>query len=319
VTTITDEADVCLSLLTTLRNHREPARSEWDRLWTSDGYRRLKRREAAMGRALEDSAFAAFLRADSTQARAAALEKTLQVWRVADLTQAGRLALAYLPAGATIRAKVYLLIKPRQNSFVFDQSTDPAIMLYLDPTIPRPKFENTVAHELHHIGYSTACASDEDTTRSEAVQTCRTWLGAFGEGLAMLAAAGGPDIHPHAVSPPEDRARWDGDMARFPEDLRRVQGFFEDILDGRLADQDSIRAHAMEFFGVQGPWYTVGYKMAVVIEKTEGRAALIASICDPVELLREYNRAAARSGTPGAPALPLWPDSFLDRLASKRR
>ena len=86
-----------------------------------------------------------------------------------------------------------------------------------------------------------------------------------------------------------------------------------------LADQDSIRAQAMEFFGVQGPWYTVGYKMAVTIENTEGRAALIATICDPVELLREYNRAAPRSGSPGAPALPLWPDSFLDRLGPKRR
>ena len=74
----------------------------------------------------------------------------------------------------------------------------------------------------------------------------------------------------------------------------------------------------MQFFGVQGPWYTVGYKMAVTIEQVEGRAALIAAICDPVELLRAYNRAAADSGSHGAPALPLWPDSMLNRLGQRR-
>ena len=73
----------------------------------------------------------------------------------------------------------------------------------------------------------------------------------------------------------------------------------------------------MEFFGVQGPWYTVGYKMAVTIEQVEGRDGLITSICDPVELLRAYNRTAADPKSPGG--LPLWPESLLDRLGPRRR
>jgi hypothetical protein len=36
----------------------------------------------------------------------------------------------------------------------------------------------------------------------------------------------------------------------------------------------------MSFFGVQRPWYTVGWQMAVVIEKTMGQDVLIASMCD---------------------------------------
>ena len=50
-------------------------------------------------------------------------------------------------------------------------------------------------------------------------------IGAFGEGFAMLAAAGGPDVHPHAVSSPEERARWDKDMLNFNDDLKKVECF----------------------------------------------------------------------------------------------
>jgi hypothetical protein len=51
-------------------------------------------------------------------------------------------------------------------------------------------------------------------------------IGAFGEGFAVLAAAGGPDVHPHAVSSPDERARWDKDMLNFNEDLKKVETFF---------------------------------------------------------------------------------------------
>lgn len=45
----------------------------------------------------------------------------------------------------------------------------------------------------------------------------------FSEGLAMVAAAGGPDVHPHAKSTPEIRAGWDRDVANFEQDLRKVE------------------------------------------------------------------------------------------------
>ena len=231
------------------------------------------------------------------------------------MDQAGRKALAYLPPGTRIRAKVYLLVKPRSNSFVFEAATDPAIMLYLDPTRTRAQLENTVAHELHHIGYAAGCASTPDAPTDSAVSTARQWLSAFGEGVAMLAAAGGPDVHPHETSPAEDRARWDRDVANAPADLHRVEGFLLDVLDRRVTDPDSIGRVAMSFFGVQGPWYTLGWVMASTVERASGRAALVNVLCDPAELLAAYN-AVARQRAGG---LPLWSESLLARLTPEPR
>lgn len=313
VTLITDEAEAVLHLLATPR----PTTADWERLWSSDGYERLKRREEAMGRAFTDSSFAAYVQADSTRARADAFARTLKAWSAADLASAGRRALAYLPPRSIIRAKVYLLLKPRTNSFVFDTQTDPAILLYLDPSVTPAKLENTVAHELHHIGYSANCHAPEDTTLTPGARAARVWVGAFGEGLAMLAAAGGPDHHPHEVSPPEERARWDRDIAHAGEDLRTVDRFLLDVATGRMSDPDSIRARGMSFFGVQGPWYTVGYMMAQSIEQMMGRDALIATICDPVSILETYNRAFASGMT--CRVVPTWSPELLAALRAKTK
>ena len=78
----------------------------------------------------------------------------------------------------------------------------------------------------------------------ESTRNALLWMGAFGEGIAMLAAAGGPDVHPHAVSKAADRERWDRDAARFPEDLRKLEAFFRDLLAGR-SDRVGVTGVAM--------------------------------------------------------------------------
>jgi hypothetical protein len=313
---VTDQAEAALAILEAQVARRAVPEAAWDRLFASEGYRRLKAREAAMGRAFEDSGFRAFLTSDTLLPRTSALRVALREWRAAELGKASRRALAYLPAGTRIRAKVYLLVKPRTNSFVFEADTDPAIMLYLDPARTRAQLENTIAHELHHIGYAAACSSSPDVSDS-AVVTARQWLGAFGEGVAMLAAAGGADFHPHAASPPEDRERWDRDVANAGADLKRVEAFLLDVLDRRVTDPDSIRTAGMSFFGVQGPWYTVGWVMAAAVERHAGRPALLASLCDPVLLLEAYDGAAA--GRPESRPLPRWSASLLRRLTPRPR
>jgi Putative zinc dependent peptidase (DUF5700) len=136
---------------------------------------------------------------------------------------------------------------------------------------------------------------------------------AFGEGFAMLAAAGGPNIHPHTVSDQKDRARWDRDVANFNSDLKKIETYFLDVLAGRLTEQQIGETFA-SFFGEQGPWYTVGWKMCVVIEKTFGRRKLIEAMCEPRQLLVTYNQAALRFNRKNPKPLALWSSTLINEL-----
>jgi hypothetical protein len=312
----TDEARAALSILDTLAARREPSTQRWNALFSSDGYRRLQRREAAMRRAFTDSAFSVFLRTDSMIARRERLRAALADWERVGLERFGRQALSWLPAGARIKATVYILIKPIGNSFVFEPDADPAIMLFLDPDRTAAQFANTVTHELHHIGFASACRTR--VPPAGPVASARMWLGAFGEGLAMLAAAGSPGIHPHAASERSDRARWDRDVANFGPNLRLVESFVRDVLDERLKG-DSIAARAASFYGVQGPWYTVGWKMAAVVVTERGRDGLLTVMCDPVAFMRAYNASARVYGREHGEVLPVWDESLLVRLAPSER
>jgi Putative zinc dependent peptidase (DUF5700) len=317
---VTDEAEAVLAILAKRKANQPIADADWQRVFQSEGYVRLKQREQSMQRSFEDADFKTFVLSDQLLARAAALDETLARWKSADTTRAARLALAYLPPDAEIRAKIYPVIKPRENSFVFDTKNDPAIFLYLDPAVGREKFENTLAHELHHIGYSSTCPrKDVGTAMDKLPQNTKhllTWISAFGEGFAMLAAAGGPDIHPHAVSSAEERARWDKDVANFNDDLKKVDAFFNEILEGKLT-QDQMREKGFSFFGVQGPWYTVGWRMLVLIEKTYGRAKLIECMCDQRLLPATYNRAAKEHNRHTREPLALWSAAVVNAVSVK--
>jgi hypothetical protein len=214
---VTDEAEAVLNILAKHTASQSINEADWQRVFQSEGYLRLKKRETSMQRSFEDANFKTFVLSNELAQRAPALEETLARWKSADVNSAAGLALAYLPKDAQIRAKIYPVIKPRDNSFVFEVRTDPAIFLYLDPAVNREKFTNTLAHELHHIGYGSSCpakvTSEQIDKLPANVQTALKLVGAFGEGFAMLAAAGGPDVHPHAVSGADERARWDTDVA----------------------------------------------------------------------------------------------------------
>jgi len=316
---VTDEAEAVLDLLAKRKAHQPITDEDWQRLFRSEGYVRLKQRETSMGGSFADADFRTFVLSDALAERATILTETLARWKRADVTRAAGLALAYLPKQTFIRAKIYPVIKPRENSFVFEVRKDPAIFLYLDPAVSREKFENTLAHELHHIGYGSSCPTkivlDEVAKLPPNTQTVLTWIGAFGEGFAMLAAAGGPGIHPHAVSDVGERARWDKDVGNFYSDLKKVEKFFLDVIEKRLSD-DEIQKTAFSFFGTQGPWYTVGWRMSVLIERTYGRSKLIECICDQRKLLSTYNEAATKHNRKSPAPLPLWSPSIINAVQS---
>uniref|UniRef100_Q02CV2 DUF2268 domain-containing protein n=1 Tax=Solibacter usitatus (strain Ellin6076) TaxID=234267 RepID=Q02CV2_SOLUE len=284
----TAESDAVLAILA--------GGNERPRLLASEGYTRLKKREASMGRTFSDADFQAFLDSPALPEKRDALAATLREWKRADIEAIGERVRAFLPAEAKLKATVYIVIKPQSNSFVFDLKADPAIFLYLDPAKTRAQFENTVAHELHHIGLASLPDRTDPALPSK-LRAAVEWLGAFGEGLAMLAAAGSPEVHPHRDSPPEDRARWDRDSKNLAHDMRAVEGFLIAVAKGEL-DENQRREKGMSFFGTQGPWYTVGWRMAVTVEQAKGRAELLECMRDMRRLLFDYNDAAKAAGFP---------------------
>ena len=106
-------------------------------------------------------------------------------------------------------------------------------------------------------------------------------------------------------------------MANFNGDLKAVEKFFFDILENRLS-REEMQKQGFSFFGVQGPWYTVGWKMSVLIEKTNGRAKLIECICDQRKLLSTYNRAAAKHNRRAREPLALWSESLVKTVGRER-
>ncbi|MDZ4778887.1 MAG: DUF5700 domain-containing putative Zn-dependent protease [Planctomycetia bacterium] len=297
----TGEADAALAFLA---EHEDVSR-----IWGTEGYIRLKKREAEMGRSFSENEFEQFLDSDALRRRKEALRSTLTRWKQADIKAITERVRSYLPPNARLRATVYIVIKPRSNSFVYELATNPAVFAYLDPEITKEEFENTIAHELHHVGLaSLEDAAHQVGSSSANVRQAVKWIGAFGEGLAMLAAAGGPDIHPHLNSSTQDRARWDASLRNLRQDMHSVEAFLLDTMAGKL-DEKQQNERGMSFFGVQGPWYTVGWTMAVTVEKVKGRPALIDCMTDMRTLLRYYNDAASQ-------LQPKWSEKFLKALAS---
>ncbi len=306
----TGQAEAVLAIVEAA--NAEPEAS-WRRLLDSEGHRRLAAREASMQRAFPESELRAFVLSPELAARAQELRATLARWSALDLRAAAARVLVYLPAEARIEATVFPVIKPKPNSFVyFADGKEPSIFIHVDPAMSDAELASTIAHELHHIGF--ASLPEEPCSAPPPVCTARKWTGAFAEGFAMLAAAGGPDVHPHAGSKPEDRARWDRDVARFDEDLVRVEELLRAVLAGTL-DEATAQRRAMEFFGVQGPWYTVGWTMAVAIERCLGRAELVRAMRRPWSVPGRFNHAiehcpAVRSSPRGA----TWDPALVERL-----
>jgi hypothetical protein len=309
-----DEARAAVALIEALAAGRTPDEAEWQALFASQGYRRLKQREAAMKRDFTDAEFRAFLSAPETRARAASLRAALDRWQADPSGAAAARALAYLPPGTTLRATIFPMVKPKPNEFVFDLAGDPAIFLMLNPAVLPEKAANTLAHELHHIGMGAACGARSPDGES-ARRLLLGWLSAYGEGLAMLAAAGGPAIHPHADSDAGERAEWDRNAASFATEMAEQDAWFRSVLAGTAGDEAAIAAKMRGYFGTQGPWYTVGWRMARTIEINLGRARTIDAFCRPATLLATYNQAAALQERRGGTRLPRWDATLAARLA----
>jgi hypothetical protein len=312
VTADFSEADAVLAILEKRQGKQDVTAADWQALFATEPYQRLKKREAAMNRTFTDDDFKRFVLSGDLLSQYAALRSTVAAWRQADVKLDAMRILPYLPPESVIRTKVYPVIKPKHNSFVFEADTDPAIFLYVDPTVSRESFANTVAHEMHHIGLSSVDKQYEEKIASlpDPAKAVAEWMGAFGEGEAMLAAAGGPDVDPVETATAELKENWERGKRDFNQDLDQVNAFFLDVLNGKVKG-DAIREKAGSFFGLQGPWYTVGYRMAVMVEKGYGRKSLIECMRDRRLLLARYNQLAEESNRKAGLQFALWSPEIL--------
>jgi hypothetical protein len=307
---IADEAEASLVIIERHARAETVPASDWRTLFASAGYRALATRDSSFGAPRNDSSFAHFLMRDSLADRVRALAERVRAMTRLDLTAAVRQALSYAPNNARTAATVFPVMKPSSNSFVFGPDSAPQLFLFVNIDETPAHFFNRLTHELHHVALDTACPADPAPDLPQPMHALVRSLGGFGEGLAMLAAAGSPDADANAESDAATRARWDADVRDYPHQFAQIQAMVRGVVDGRVTSRDSVIALAQTFYGAQGPWYVVGWKMAVTIEKELGRPPLIAAMCDPRRLMATYNRAAARANA----GLPMWDERLLAAL-----
>jgi hypothetical protein len=87
--------------------------------------------------------------------------------------------------------------------------------------------------------------------------------------------------------------------------LYDLNQFFLETVHGDLRN-DAVAHEGSIFFGYRGAWYTVGYRMAVTIERELGRPALVATLADPREFVARYNEAAENENAKNGGHLPLF-------------
>lgn len=314
---VPDQAEAALAILEQRRSGDEVTSGRWEALWSTTGYQRLAARQATFGDEQTQQRQRDFLDSDAALELLPHLRSAVDGWQGIDITAAAELAAAYTPPGLALRATVFPVIKQRSNSFVFDLDGDPAIFMHVGGEQEPEKLINTLAHELHHVGTSGCPDPVDYGTLSPSVKRVVDWLAAFGEGVAVLAAAGSADVHPHASSSASEWVVWERDIAHFNEDLVRLEAFFQSILDG-VGTEDSQRQQLFSFINTsevpQGAFYTVGWKMAALIERAHGRDALVATICDPRELLARFNAVVAEHSSSPDGDLARWSSAFLQAL-----
>jgi hypothetical protein len=308
------EAEAALAVIAEHAQLNVVDTSSLQRLFGSRGYRSLVARDSTFHVPRDDAGFVRWLIGDSLAVRRDALAQEVDAMRRIDPSRVARQALDYAPPSARITATVFPVIKPQPNSFVFGPDSAPQIFLFVNIDETPTHFLKRVTHELHHIALNSACPADVDSSLPEPVHSLVQDLDAFGEGLAMLAATGSPAVDASAESDPATRRRWDANVANFANDLATIQRLIGDVVEHRITAPDSVHAIASGLYGAQGPWYTVGWKMAATVEEELGRYRLIAAMCDPRRLLMAYNEAAERRRSRTGERLAKWDPILLQRL-----
>jgi hypothetical protein len=74
---ITDEAEAVLAVLAKKKKNQPITEADWQRVFQSEGYIRLKKRESSLKRSFDDADFKTFVLSDQVAEQAHALKETL--------------------------------------------------------------------------------------------------------------------------------------------------------------------------------------------------------------------------------------------------
>ncbi len=312
---IYDEVEVCLALLN--KSLESSLRlSDWDRLFQTRGYRLLKKRELEMGNSFSDKAFHQFIQSQANKAVVHSYKTTLQHFKDIDLLDIQKKVLNYLPKRAHFNTIIIPVIKPKKNSFVHRIEGESYLFIYLEPDCEKEKLENVFIHELHHIGLDSVYDPKKYESLDKNTKKLIEWTNAFGEGFAMLAAVGGPQYHP---VPFDETAKevWDANIKNFEVDFNKIQRFLFHIIDGHFEDEKTLMNKGMELMmnnGGRGSWYTVGWKISVIIEEILGRKALINCMEDLRKFYKNFNKAVVFYNQKYGSQWPSWDEKIVSRF-----
>jgi len=312
---IYDEVEDCLDLLN--KTLESTARlSDWNRLFQTRGFKLLKKRELEMENSFSDSEFQAYLQSQANKSFVHSYMNSLQHFKDIDLLDIQKKVMKYLPKKAFFNTTIIPVIKPKKNSFVHRIEGESYLFTSLEPDCLKAKLENKLIHELHHIGLDSVYDPKKYQTLDKNTQKMIEWTNAFGEGFAMLAAVGGPQYHP---VPFDETAKevWDENIKNFEVDFNQIQRFLFSILEGQFEDDKALKAKGMELMmnnGGQGSWYTVGWKLSVIIEAVLGRKALIDCMEDLRNVYLNYNKAVEIYNNKHGLKLPFWDEKIINQF-----
>ena len=288
---VLDQIKTTINILNKNDKDENITNDDWNSLFTTKGYQMLKQRGKDMDNNFADSGFKEFLLDEETSSYLENYKNSLNRFLDIDLDYLILKTKKYLPQSAEINTAIIPVIKPDPNSFVHSINNRLLLFIYLEPNISKDKLENKLIHEFHHIGLDDIYNKSDYSHLIDSAQKMIEWTNAFGEGFAMLAAAGGIDKHPNNFSE-ESKKLWDKNMKNFNTDFKKIENFRLNILYDNFHNDKEIYNKGFEIMvnnGGQGSWYTVGYKVAKVIEKTANRKVLIDCMDDLTKLYTVYN------------------------------
>lgn len=318
---IEDEIKAVLNILYKSKQDKKIEELDWEQMFSSDGFKLLRQREEEMGNQLKQETFRDFLLNEIEPEGYDKFQNAYQNLKEINFDKIISKTKRYLPNDVVINTDIIPVIKPTSNSFVHNIDNKLVLFLYLKPNISKQELINKLIHELHHIGLDDVYQKSDYTHLSKPAQRMIEWTNAFGEGFAMLAAAGGPDAHPNRFDE-QLKARWNENISNLNRDFKEIEKFLLNILNKNFSNQEELYNKGFQLMtknGGQGPWYTVGHKLAVVIEKMTDKKVLTDCMKDFTQLYLTYNKLVVQYNKKYNENLPQFSEEIIGGLKKAAR